>query len=466
MDIWKEKKVLVLGAARQGLALTRYLVGQGAHVILNDQRPSEELSEALQALDDLPIEWVLGSHPLKLLEDIDLVCVSGGVPLTLPIISKALERGIPLSNDSQMFMDAVPCKVVGITGSAGKTTVTTLVGRIASTAYAQAAPTSEARKVWVGGNIGLPLINLVDQIEADDLVILELSSFQLELMTRSPWVAAILNITPNHLDRHTSMEAYTAAKVRILSFQAPQDLAVLGREDPGAWSLAQRVVGHLASFGIKSPTGDEDATFVQDGLLCLRHSGQIVPLMPENVIKLRGDHNLQNVLAACAIAYAAGIPASAMQAGIEGFTGVPHRLEWIRKWAGADWYNDSIATAPERTIAAIRSFNEPLVLLLGGRDKKLPWDDLADLVRRRVDHLVVFGESAEKILQALGVTPYSQRPYTVSRCSSLHQAVQSAASVVQPGDVVLLSPGGTSFDEFRDFEERGECFEKWVKELS
>jgi UDP-N-acetylmuramoylalanine--D-glutamate ligase len=467
MDIWKDKNVLVLGAARQGLSLTRYLVGQGAHVTLNDQRPSEELPAALQALDDLPVEWVLGSHPLKLLEGIDLVCVSGGVPLNLPIITEALDRGILLSNDSQVFMDAVACPVVGITGSAGKTTVTTLVGRIASAAVTPGgAPLSQARKIWVGGNIGLPLITAVDQLKPDDLVILELSSFQLELVTRSPWVAAILNITPNHLDRHNSMEAYTAAKARILSFQAPQDLAVLGREDPGAWGLVHHVAGRLVSFGIQSPTGDEDATFVQDGMLCLHISGQVVPLMPKSAIRLRGDHNLQNVLAACAIAYAAGLPANAMQAGIEGFTGVPHRLQWIRKWAGADWYNDSIATAPERTIAAIRSFDEPLVLLLGGRDKKLPWDDLADLVRRRVDHLVIFGESAEKILRAIGTAPFGQRPYSVSRCSTLHQAVLSAASVVQPGDVVLLSPGGTSFDEFRDFEERGECFEKWVKELS
>ena len=412
MDIWKERKVLVIGAARQGLAITRYLIGQGAHVTLNDQRSSEELSAALQALDDLPVEWALGGHPLKLLKDTDLVCVSGGVPLTLPIIAAALNQGIALSNDSQVFMDAVPCRVVSITGSAGKTTVTTLVGRIANAAYPQGSPSNPARKVWVGGNIGLPLINLVDQIHADDLVILELSSFQLELMTRSPWVAAILNITPNHLDRHHSMEAYTAAKARILKFQTAQDVAVLGREDPGAWSLLDQVAGRLVSFGIKPPTGQEDATFVQDEMLCLRQAGQIVPLMPRSVIRLRGEHNLQNVLAACATAHAAGIPTSAMQAGIEGFTGVAHRLQWVHQWSGADWYNDSIATAPERTIAAIRSFDEPLVLLLGGRDKQLPWEDLAALVRQRVDHLVVFGESAEKILQAIGSTAYNPVSYT------------------------------------------------------
>jgi UDP-N-acetylmuramoylalanine--D-glutamate ligase len=172
-----------------------------------------------------------------------------------------------------------------------------------------------------------------------------------------------------------------------------------------------------------------------------------------------------NILAACAIAYAAGLPNSAMAAGIEGFEGVAHRLEFVRDWHGAAWYNDSIATAPERSMAAIRSFNEPLVLLAGGRDKKLPWDDFAALAHQRLDHLIVFGEAASKILSAVGPALPDQRPFSVTQCASLREAVQAAANLIQPGEVVLLSPGGTSYDEFRDFEERGECFRKWVKEL-
>ena len=229
--------------------------------------------------------------------------------------------------------------------------------------------------------------------------------------------------------------------------------------------MVPRVSGRLVTFGLNRPAGGQSGTFIEGSTLYLQSGEGAAAVMPLEAIFLRGEHNLSNVLAACAIAHAAGLPAGAMRAGVEGFPGVAHRLEWIRIWGGADWYNDSIATAPERTKAAIHSFSEPLVLLLGGRDKNLPWDDLASLVHERVDHLVVFGEAAGKILAAMGDHLPGQRPFTVAQCRGLHEAVQAAAAVVQPGDVVLLSPGGTSFDQFRDFEERGELFEIWVKEL-
>lgn len=460
------QRVLILGAARQGLALARYLAQKGALVTVNDQRPAADLASAQTSLAGLNITWAAGGHPLNLLDGIDLVCVSGGVPLTLPLVVEATRRGLPLSNDSQIFMEAVPCPVIGITGSAGKTTVTTLVGRMA------AAGLPKERRSWVGGNIGMPLINDVAAMQAADLVVLELSSFQLEQMTLSPHVAAVLNITPNHLDRHENMAAYTSAKARILLYQDQKDAAVLNREDPGSWSLSSRVKGALVTFGMAPPTAHSTGTFVQDGRLFLQtqsarfERSETLDLMPQTAIRLRGRHNLMNVLAACAIAYAADLPREAMQAGIEGFAGVAHRLEFVREWHGAAWYNDSIATAPERSMAAIRSFSEPLVLLAGGRDKKLPWEDFAALAHQRVDHLVLFGEAAGKIETAIGSVPPGLRPFTVTQCATLREAVQAAAKLAQPGDVVLLSPGGTSYDEFRDFEERGECFRLWVKELS
>jgi UDP-N-acetylmuramoylalanine--D-glutamate ligase len=295
-------------------------------------------------------------------------------------------------------------------------------------------------------------------------------------MTRSPQVAAVLNVTPNHLDRHGSMAAYTAAKARILAYQTSQDSAILGRDDPGAWSLAGQVQGRLITFGLRAspyPAAGSGVAyadvFSRDEQVWLRQADQLTWLMSRSAVVLRGDHNLLNVLAACAISLAAGLPEQALEAGVRGFGGVAHRLEFVRSWGGADWYNDSIATAPERTIAAIRSFTEPLVLLLGGRDKDLPWEELAALVRRRVDHLILFGEAAEKISQVLE-TELAQpgspdRDPTVTRCSGLRQAVQAASQIVRPGDVVLLSPGGTSFDEFIDFEERGECFRQLVMQL-
>ncbi len=461
MRDWAGKRVLILGAARQGQALARWLVKHGARVTLSDKRSETELEPAHQALAGLPIDWALGGHPLDLLDQTDMVCLSGGVPLTLPIVAEAQIRGIPLSNDTQIFMEVAPCKTAGITGSAGKTTTTALLGEMAKASYAD-----RTGRAWVGGNIGDPLLNYVDEIREDDLAILEISSFQLDQMSISPNVAAILNITPNHLDRHGTMADYTAAKARILDFQTKEDVAVLGRDDPGAWNLRDRVKGRLLSFGLSTLSIEQSGTYVSDGLYHLRDGDAYILLPIQNAIHLRGDHNRLNILAAITIGHAAGLSLDAMLEAIEQFHGVPHRLELVRELHGVKWYNDSIATAPERTMAAIRSFDEPIILMLGGRDKNLPWEGLAELVRERVDHVVVFGQAADKILAALaGPNSGEKRPYSVQRSDGLQEAVRQAAEFAEPGDVVLLSPGGTSFDQFNDFAERGEWFRKWVQEL-
>ena len=473
MADWAGRKVLVVGAARQGIALARYLSQHAAQVTLTDQKTSQHLTAAEAALAGLPIRWALGGHPFSLLDDCDLICPSGGVPLDLPLIAEARRRGMQLSNDSQIFLETAPCKVIGITGSAGKTTTTTLVWRMASAALNDKGKEVGCRS-FLGGNIGIPLISVVDEMNAGDLAVMELSSFQLEIMSCSPQVAAVLNITPNHLDRHGTMEAYTAAKARILEFQSPSGVAVLGREDPGAWLLAAKARGRVFSFGLKPPAAPkpgqtEVCTYYRDGSLYLWDGQCEAELMPGSIIRLRGEHNLLNVLAACAISAAAGLSVEAMQAGVDGFNGVAHRLEFVRHWGGADWYNDSIATAPERAMADIRSFNEPLVLLIGGRDKHLPWDEFAALARQQVAHLVLFGEMADLVEKALASA--GKGAYTLVKCASLREAVQAAARIVessqpQPfGGAVLLSPGGTSYDEFRDFEERGDAFRKWVSEL-
>lgn len=481
---WTGKRVLIVGGARQGQAAARYLARHGARVTLNDQRPLEEMRAAQSALADLPVTWVLGSHPLDLLDETELVCLSGGVPLTNPIVSQALKRGIQLTNDTQLFLEIVPCPTIGITGSAGKTTTTTLVGRMAqkvveslkSKVQSPRARVEETdlrpadlrplTRAFVGGNIGDPLLNYVDDMQPGDLAVLEISSFQLEQMTISPNIAAILNITPNHLDRHATMAAYTAAKARILEFQTAQDTTILGRDDTGAWNLRPKVRGHLYSFGFSPMPEGGQGTFLRQGMIYLRTPDTETALLAESSVQLRGDHNRLNVLAACALACAAGLPVEAIRAGIQDFHGVAHRLELVREWNGARWYNDSIATAPERSLTAIRAFDEPIVLLLGGRDKNLPWEELAALLHERVDHVVLFGEAADKINAALGVAVPGGRPFTLARCAGLEEAVQAAAGVAEAGDVVLFSPGGTSFDEFRDFEERGEVFRKWVSEFS
>ncbi len=462
MENWSGKKVIVIGAARQGTALSRYLASKGAQVILTDMHSLDDLPANLPDLEKLGIQLRLGGHPLELVEGADLVCVSSGVPLTIPFIQAALQRGIPLSNDSQIFLEACPAQVIGITGSSGKTTTTALVGLMAQKYFEMK---QNGHRAWVGGNIGNPLIEQVDQIDEDDLVVLELSSFQLELMKRSPQIAAILNITPNHLDRHGSMQAYIAAKSRILRFQHAGDVAILNRDDPGSWSLAEHLKSDLISFGFQKPDSKQNGTYIYKDAIWLQLGRESLKMLPLEWIQLPGRHNIANVLAACAIAAAASLALPAIQTAIEEFTGIPHRLEFIRNINGADWYNDSIATAPERTMAAIEAFEGPLVLLLGGRDKNLPWDDLAQLIHQRVRAVVLFGEAAGLIEKALGAVKKGKTLQVISRCNTLEEAVQAAAKLAQPGDTVLLSPGCTSFDAFKDFEERGEYFRKLVNAL-
>ena len=459
MRDWKNCHVLIIGAARQGLALARFLAAQGADVVVNDIRQAVDLQSAQEAMQGLQVKWHLGSHPVSLLDGIDVVCVSGGVPLTLPLVEEARKRAIPVLNDSQIFMEHVSAKVIGITGSAGKTTTTTLVGRMAE--HAVKAPT----KAWVGGNIGRPLIDVVDQIQPDDLVVLEFSSFQLEIMEKSPAISAILNITPNHLDRHGTMERYAEIKSRIFQFQDPQDWTILGSDDPGSWSLRDKVPGKLAAFGF-APVADVPCAYIENGMITLFDGTKAAAIFPVAEIELRGDHNLLNVLAACAVAQASGISHQAMQAGLRGFKGVPHRLEYVRTYKGAEWFNDFKATTPEGSAAAIRAFKQPLIVLLGGRDKHLPWDKLAGQVHHSVEHVIAFGEAASLVIDAIGEIQPERNPLSIDRCETLAEAVARAAELAQPGDVVLLAPGGTSFDEFNNFEERGERFKEWVNKLS
>jgi UDP-N-acetylmuramoylalanine--D-glutamate ligase len=463
MTNWNGTRTLILGAARQGIALARWLSRHGSHVTLSDSRSADELAPAREALADADVTWAPGGHPLELLDETDVLCLSGGVPLTLPIVQEAGRRGIPLSNDTQVFMEVAPCRTIGITGSAGKTTTTMLVGEMAK----KSIQNSEfgIQNCFVGGNIGDPLINYVDEMTADDLAVLEISSFQLDQMTISPDIAAVLNITPNHLDRHGTMEAYVKAKARILEFQNENDIAVLGRDDKNAWGLRGKVKGRLFAFSLRELEEGLDGAYLHDGLLNLRDGNAYLPLLMREKVQLRGDHNISNALAAFALGHAAGFALDAMLEAAEEFRGVPHRLEFVREWKGARWYNDSIATAPERSMAAIHSFEEPIVLLLGGRDKNLPWGELAELVCRRVDHLVVFGEAGEMIQKTVAGVG-GERGVDIRRAKTLREAVMLAAEVASAGDVVLLSPGGTSFDEFKDFEERGEAFKKWTLELS
>ena len=460
MSDWKGKHLVIVGAARQGLALADFLSKRGTNITITDRKDNEVLQTVQNKFQGENVTWVLGSHPLELLDTADGLSLSGGIPLSIPLVQTALQRGIPLTNDSQVFMELVPCPVIGITGSAGKTTTTLLVGKMVEDAFGK-------DKSWIGGNIGNPLISVLDQIKSEHMVVMELSSFQLELMSKSPGIACVTNVTPNHLDRHGTMEEYTRAKARILDFQTNSDVAVLNREDQGSWNLRSHVQGILESFGLDKPDPDQSGSYLDGEHICYWDGKSSRVILPVSSIKLRGKHNLMNVLAACAIAAAAGIPERSIKKGVEALDGVEHRLEFVRSWHGADWINDSIATAPERSIAAIHSFEEPLILLAGGRDKDLPWGQFADLVQERVKQVILFGEAADLIKDALlSALKVGQSSVPFIKCADLKTAVFKASEIVQSGDVVLLSPGGTSFDEFEDFAERGEYFRQCVQKLN
>jgi UDP-N-acetylmuramoylalanine--D-glutamate ligase len=456
---WQGKTILVIGAARQGMAATRFLASHGSEVILTDSRPKQNFIEQTRQFKALPVRFVFGSHPSELLEKVDGICVSGGVPLDIPLILQARKMNIPLTNDAQLFLDLVQAKVIGITGSAGKTTTTTLIGEIAKSGI------FSSEKVWVGGNIGNPLIDHVEDMCSEDWVVMELSSFQLELMQTSPSIAVMLNITPNHLDRHKTMRAYTAAKVNILRYQNSTDWAILNREDPVLFNLKSLVVGKISTFGFKKPEGGLVGTFIEENTLMYFDGKTAIPLMPADSVQLLGQHNLMNALAACAAGIAAGFTVSAMQEGIHSVKGIPHRLELIREFNGVQWYNDSIATTPERVLAALHAVSGPLVLLLGGRDKDLPWTDLAAFLHERKPKVIVFGEAGRMIKRVLLEFEGEAPDYPISQVNDLRDAVLKASKIAEGDDSVLLSPGGTSYDAFLNFEERGKLFKQLVEAI-
>lgn len=495
-DSFANKNVLILGLARQGLALARFFVKQGANVTISDAANEEKLAKDLAKLGDLPVKLALGGHPLSLLEGCDLLCLSGGVPPQIELVQSAIRQGIKLSNDSlltfQIARERGLGPTVAITGSSGKTTTTTLTGLMLE---------ASGLRVHVGGNIGRPLLDRIEEIEPGEPMVLELSSFQLELFDPSivfgslqelgPDIVAITNVTPNHLDRHPSMADYAAAKFNLLGHLRPDSQIILNADDavtqrlqigglrleenplPSTWNLepvlasTKSRITNLQSqprFFSRMQSVETGAWLDGERLL---YNGELICERDE--IKLRGDHNVSNLLAAAAISGAAGAKVQAMGQVARSFTGVPHRLEIVTEMGGVTWINDSIATAPERAVAALRIFNpsqQTLILLAGGKDKNLPWQTFADEVINRVNFLIGFGHAGSMIVETVRQRAEAQERHApgFAAVQRLEEAVELAARSARPGTVVLLSPGGTSYDAYRDFEERGEHFRQLVQE--
>ena len=450
----KRITVMGLGKLGGGVGVTRFLAGAGADVTVTDLKDAKALADSVAALDGLPVTLRLGGHVDADFAEADAVIVNPAVPDGSPWLAKARDAGVALDTEINLFFQLCPAAILGITGSNGKTTTASLAAHLL-----EAGP----RRVWLGGNIGRSLLEDLAAIAPDDTVVLELSSFQLERLAwtgLSPRVSMVLNLQPNHLDRHASMEAYARAKQPIILSQRPGDAKLLNADCPIVSRWGELGDGRTLFFSVARPV-DAGAWLEGDAALW-RDGGEPVVLFERGDLRLRGAHNLGNALAAAGAAVLCGVPPGAIAPRVRTFQAVEHRLEFVRELDGVGYYNDSKATTTEAAVAALRAFDEPVVLIAGGSDKCLPVSDLArEVALRAMRAVVLLGTTAAQLLGA--ICRRSSVPVCVA--ADLAAAVRIAREAARPGDVVVLSPGTASYDMFANFEERGETFKRLVEEL-
>jgi UDP-N-acetylmuramoylalanine--D-glutamate ligase len=445
----------VVGLGVSNRPLVPFLLAQGQAVAVFDRRPTEALRADLEDLGAAGVEVYGGPDYLGALlqRPLATVYLTPGMRKFGPELDVLRQRGVRFSCETELFLENCQAPVIGITGSAGKTTTTTLVG--------ESLRRDGRRPVYVGGNIGQPLISQLGQIAPDSWVVLELSSFQLDLMTKSPHGACVLNIRPNHLDIHRDYQDYKEAKGNIARFQTKEDWLVLPYGDDEVAAMVHDGAGRRVFFSLTQEIAH--GAYYYDRRLWWRGGNGARPVVERSALKLIGEHNVANALAAIAIVASAGGDLQAAAQVLENFAGVPHRLEVVREVDGVLYINDSIATAPDRTMAALAAIDRPIVLILGGYDKKLDYDTLGEALRRSSVHTVVaLGEIRDQVARA--VAEHTDIP--VIEAQSFDQAVQQAALASHPGDVVLLSPATASYDMFANFEERGKRFRELVGMLN
>lgn len=449
---------LIVGLGREGLALARYLRGRGDDVCVCERSDASALAADAATLTTLGVPLIAGNdHPDLAL--FDTVYVNPAVPKEAPVVRDARSRGIRVSALTDLFFEVCPAGIAGITGSNGKTTTTTMLGLMAQ---------AGGFTTHVGGNIGRPLLNEAAAMSPSDWVVLEMSSFQLEWLEASPRIAVVTNVTPNHLDRHRTMEAYAEAKLHIVRYQRPGDVAVLHADDPYAPLFSREAGGRVLYFSLVS--APSDGAVLEGEVLCIRHGGMSVPVCARRDLRIPGLHNVANALAAMAAADVIGVCPTAMRDALRAFSGVPHRLELVRTLDGVSYYNDSIATTPDRATAALAAVDGPVVIILGGHDKDLPWEAFSRMAAQRCRAALVIGEAQDLIAghlaEAVRATPGGLLALdAVECCHDLERAVAGTQRWVRPGDAVLLSPGCASYDQFVNFEERGVRFRQLVEAL-
>lgn len=443
------KRILVVGLGKSGVASALFLKARGAKVTVSDSKSPAELKDAIPGLLDAGIAVETGGHGERTFQGQDLIVVSPGVPVDAAPLVQARALGEKVIGEVELAAQFFPGQIIAITGSNGKTTTTTLTGEIVAAGGFPGV---------VGGNIGTPAISLIDGAGRDTIAVLEVSSFQLETIeTFRPRIAVILNITPDHLDRHRTFEAYTDAKARIFQNQQPDNFAVLNLDDPTCANLANRTKAQVFWFSRKKEVNQ--GAYLQDGKLLFRGPKGLQEIMLASEVPLKGLHNVENVLAAICAGALLGVKPEQIRQAVRNFKAVEHRLQHIATIRGVEYYNDSKATNVDATIKALESFPNNIHLILGGKDKGSDYTVLNDLLRQRVKRVYTIGAAAAKIESQIKGTE-------IVHAETLESATKQAAASAKPGDIVLLAPACASFDQFRSYEHRGQVFADVVKNLA
>ncbi len=445
------KRIAVIGAGVSNTPLIALLREAGLPVTVHDKKEADALGERYTELAALGVSFSLGQDYLDYLTE-DIVFRTPGLHPAHPALTEVRARGGVVTSEMELFFAVCPCPIIGITGSDGKTTTTTLVCEFLKHA---------GYTCHLGGNIGKPLLPEVKTIRPDDLAIVELSSFQLMGMQFSPSVAAITNLTPNHLDYHKDFAEYVQAKTAIYTHQKPGDRLVVNLDDPVTQELTlnpESVIWGCTKQGVP-----ENGVYLKDGVICIVEDGVSRELMPADRIRIPGAHNISNVMMAAAIVQGRCKDSDIIEVA-ETFGGVEHRIEFVREFEGVRYYNDSIASSPTRTIAGLNSFRQKLILIAGGYDKHIPYDVLGEPICKHVGKLILTGDTAVKIRACVEQAPCAEKPEIID-VPNLAAAVRAAYSVARKGDVVIMSPASASFDCFQNFMERGDTFKKLVNEL-
>ncbi|MBT6226119.1 MAG: UDP-N-acetylmuramoyl-L-alanine--D-glutamate ligase [Candidatus Scalindua sp.] len=457
-ESFKGKKITVMGLGLfgGGVGAVKYLVSQGAEVTVTDLKSAEELSASLKRLDDLPVKFKLGKHDEEDFVNVDMLVVSPAVPDDSKFLEIAFKNSIRIDSELSIFFRLCPAPIIGITGSNGKSTTTSLLGEMLK---------ESGIKTWVGGNIGISLLENLKEIKPDDVVVLEISSFQLEYLARieaSPHISIVTNIAPNHLDRHKTMENYIGIKKAIIHYQQEDDYAIMNYDDPilKKWETK----GHRLWFSTTKEL--KHGAFLKNNEIIINHNSKRTVIPCSTQINIKGIHNWQNIMAASYAATLMHADVESIKNAITGFTGLEHRLEYVHTINEVQYYNDSKATTPEAAIAGIKAFDSPTILIAGGYDKQVSLHQFAQECVRNTKCVILIGDTAKTIQKLIQDIKGEKTKPEVHMAASLDESVKKAFEVAEPGDIVLLSPACASFGMFTNYEERGKKFKELVSQLN